>query len=157
MIAAVDGAAFGAGFGLALAADMIVANHCAQFCMAVMKVGLVPDFAALYTLPRVVGLQRAQEIIYSARIIDGAEAVRLGIALETIERDALVERAHAIVASLADRIHARPAGSQRLADQRSEDHARYGTHRTEPGVRDRCAPRGGRCFSRQAATEVSVA
>lgn len=102
VIAAVDGAAFGAGFGLALAADMIVASHRAQFCMAFMKVGLVPDFAALYTLPRVVGLQRAKEIIYSARTIEAAEAVQLGIALEAVEPEALAERAHAVAASLAN-------------------------------------------------------
>lgn len=100
VIAAVDGAAFGAGFGLALAADMIVASERARFCMAFMKVGLIPDFAALYTLPRVVGLQRAKEIVYSARTLDAAEAVALGIALEVVAPEALDARAQAIAASL---------------------------------------------------------
>ncbi|MES1924392.1 enoyl-CoA hydratase-related protein [Salinisphaera sp. T31B1] len=101
VIAAVDGAAFGAGFGLALAADLIVASERAKFCMAFMKVGLVPDFAALYTLPRVVGLARAKEIMFSARVIDAAEAVALGIALEVVAPDALDARAAAIAHSLA--------------------------------------------------------
>ena len=101
VIAAVDGPAFGAGFGLALAADMIIASDNARFCMAFMKIGLVPDFAALYTLPRVVGLQRAKEIMYSARTIEADEAVALGIALEKVAPDALAGRAQAIAASLA--------------------------------------------------------
>lgn len=101
VIASVDGVAFGAGFGLALAADMIIASRRASFCMAFMKIGLIPDFAALYTLPRVVGLQRAKEIIYSARTIDADEAVELGIALEAVEGEALLGRTHEIASRLA--------------------------------------------------------
>jgi len=101
VIAAVDGPAFGAGFGLALAADMVIASDRAKFCMAFMKVGLVPDFGALYTLPRVVGLARAKEIIYSARTIAADEAVQLGIALEKVPADTLSDRAAAIAHSLA--------------------------------------------------------
>ena len=59
LIAAVDGAAFGAGFSLALLADFVLASPRARFCLSFMRVGLVPDFAAMYTLPRVVGVQRA--------------------------------------------------------------------------------------------------
>ena len=101
VIAAVDGAAFGAGFGLALAADLVIASTRAKFSMAFMKIGLVPDFGALYTLPRIVGLQRAKEIIYSARTVAADEAVSLGIALEAVEAEALPDRARAIATSLA--------------------------------------------------------
>jgi len=101
VIAAVDGPAFGAGFGLALAADIVIASDRAKFCMAFMKIGLVPDFAALYTLPRVVGLARAKEIIYSARTIGADEAVTLGIALETVAPESLAARAAEIAQSLA--------------------------------------------------------
>ena len=69
VIAAVDGAAFGAGFGLALLCDIVLASTRARFCMAFGRVGLVPDYGSLYTLPRVVGLQRAKEIMFSAREI----------------------------------------------------------------------------------------
>ena len=56
LIAAVDGAAYGAGFSLALTADFVLATPRSRFCMSFMRVGLVPDFAAMYTLPRIVGL-----------------------------------------------------------------------------------------------------
>ena len=57
VIAAVDGPAMGAGFALALCADMVVATPRARFCMAYLRLGLVPDLGALYLLPRAVGLQ----------------------------------------------------------------------------------------------------
>jgi len=100
VIAAVDGPAFGAGFGLALLADIVLASDRARFCMAFQRVGLVPDFAALYTLPRVVGLQRAKELSYSAREIDAREALELGIALEVVPAARLMVRAREIADSL---------------------------------------------------------
>nr|ART39263.1 H71 [uncultured bacterium] len=93
VIAAVDGTAYGAGFSLALAADIVVASNRARFCMAFMRVGLLPDYGAMYTLPRVVGLQRAKELIYSAREISAEEALRLGIALEIHAPDDVLQRA----------------------------------------------------------------
>lgn len=82
VIAAVDGVAFGAGFSLALAADFLIASHRARFCMAFARIGLAPDMGASYTLPRIVGIQKAKEIIYSAREVSAQEALALGIALE---------------------------------------------------------------------------
>ena len=52
VIAAVDGAAYGAGFSLALAADVVLATPAARFCLSFMKLGLVPDCGAFHTLPR---------------------------------------------------------------------------------------------------------
>lgn len=57
VIAAVDGVAYGAGFSLALMADFVLATLSARFCMSFMRVGLVPDCGAFYTLPRIVGVQ----------------------------------------------------------------------------------------------------
>ena len=101
VIAAVDGAAFGAGFSIALLADIVLASTRARFCMAFGRIGLMPDYGALYTLPRAVGLQRAKEIMYSAREIGAAEARELGIVLEVLEQDALLPRAHALAQALA--------------------------------------------------------
>ena len=101
VIAAVDGVAFGAGFSLALLADIVLVSSRARFCMAFGRIGLVPDYGALYTLPRVVGLQRAKEIMFSAREISATEAVGLGIALEVLESDTLMPRARALAAALA--------------------------------------------------------
>lgn len=101
VIAAVDGAAFGAGFSLALAADMVLVTPRARFCMVFMRVGLVPDCAASYTLPRVVGAQRARELFLSAREVDAQEALSLGIAMEQHEAQALLPRALALADSFA--------------------------------------------------------
>lgn len=99
LIAAVDGAAYGAGFSLALTADFLLASPRARFCMSFLRVGLVPDCAAMYTLPRVVGVQRARELMLSAREVGADEARQLGIALEVVPADALTARAQALAAS----------------------------------------------------------
>ncbi len=105
VIAAVDGAAAGAGFSLALSADFILVTPRTRFCMSFMKVGLVPDCGAFYTLPRIVGVQRARELMLSARDVDGAEALKLGIAMEMHEPAQLLPRAQALASSF---VHASP-------------------------------------------------
>ncbi|NYT22005.1 enoyl-CoA hydratase/isomerase family protein [Alcaligenaceae bacterium] len=102
VVAAVDGVAYGAGFGLALLADIMIVSSRARFCMAFQRVGLVPDFGASYSLPRAVGMQRAKEIMLSAREIHAEEAVSLGLALETVAAGCLHERAKAVALALAD-------------------------------------------------------
>jgi 2-(1,2-epoxy-1,2-dihydrophenyl)acetyl-CoA isomerase len=81
IIAAVDGTAYGAGFSLALAADFVLVTPRARFCMVFMRVGVIPDCGATYTLPRIVGAQRARELFLSAREVDAREALALGIAM----------------------------------------------------------------------------
>ncbi len=100
VIAAVDGAAFGAGFGLALAADFVIATPRARFCASFLRVGLVPDFGLFYTLPRIVGPQRAKELLLSAREVGAEEALRLGLVMELQAPDQLLPRAQALAASL---------------------------------------------------------
>ena len=101
VIAAVDGVAYGAGFSLALMCDIVLLSERARLCMVFQRIGLVPDMGAFYTLPRVVGLQRAKELIFSAREIDAAEALRLGLAMEVLPAEALAARAQAIARSFA--------------------------------------------------------
>jgi 2-(1,2-epoxy-1,2-dihydrophenyl)acetyl-CoA isomerase len=84
VVAVVDGPAFGAGFNLALAADFILATPRAQMCAVFVRMGLVPDLGGLQLLPRMVGLQRAKEIIFSGRVIGPVEAKSLGIAHEVV-------------------------------------------------------------------------
>ncbi|WP_284618726.1 enoyl-CoA hydratase/isomerase family protein [Aquabacterium humicola] len=102
LIAAVDGPAYGAGFGLALAADVVLASPRARFCLSFMKVGLGPDFGAMYTLPRVVGVQRAKELMLSAREVGAEEAQRLGLVMELHPEDRLLDRARALARSFVD-------------------------------------------------------
>lgn len=86
-IAVVDGPAFGAGFNLALAADFILATPRAQMCSVFARIGLIPDLCGLQLLPRIVGLQRAKEIVFTGRVIDATEAVRLGIVHSMVSQD----------------------------------------------------------------------
>ncbi|MDF3881560.1 enoyl-CoA hydratase/isomerase family protein [Cupriavidus basilensis] len=79
VIAAVDGAAAGAGFSLALAADFVLASERALFSMAFVKIGLVPDMGAMYALPRAVGMGLAKELMYTGRRMDAREAHQRGI------------------------------------------------------------------------------
>lgn len=99
VIAAVDGVAYGAGFSLALTADFILCSPQARFCMSFLRIGGVPDYGAFYTLPRIVGAQRAKEIILSAREVGAEEALRLGLVMEIHAVDSLLVRARAIADS----------------------------------------------------------
>nr|WP_315596185.1 enoyl-CoA hydratase/isomerase family protein [uncultured Cupriavidus sp.] len=101
VIAAVDGVAYGAGFSLALLADFIVASPRARFCMPFMKVGLVPDCGAFYTLPRVVGMARAKDLVFSAREIGAEQARQIGAVFEVVDQDKLHTRAEQLARSLA--------------------------------------------------------
>nr|WP_315597305.1 enoyl-CoA hydratase/isomerase family protein [uncultured Cupriavidus sp.] len=102
VIAAVDGPAFGAGFALALTADIVVATPRARFSMAYLRLGLVPDLGALYLLPRAVGLQRAKELMFSTREIEADEAQRMGLVMEVHESAALEQRVREIAESLTN-------------------------------------------------------
>ncbi len=89
VIAAVDGAAAGAGFSIALAADFILASTRAFFCMSFAKIGLVPDLGAFYFLPRAVGLPMAKELAFTARRVSAAEGRQLGFVHAIHEPEAL--------------------------------------------------------------------
>ncbi len=101
VIAAVDGVAYGGGFGLALLADLILATPAARFCMSFLRVGLVPDCGAMYTLPRLIGLQRAKALMLSARELDAATALDWGLVLELVPATGLAARAQALATALA--------------------------------------------------------
>ena len=85
VIAAVDGPAFGAGLSLALAADFVLATRRARFCAVFGRIGLVPDLGLLHLLPRIVGLQKAKELAFTARTVDAQEARQLGIVYDIVE------------------------------------------------------------------------
>ena len=96
VIAAVNGAAAGAGFNLALACDFILATPRSIFMQAFGRIGLVPDWSGFYLLPRIVGLQRAKELIFSARKLGAAEAREYGIVHEIHEEDVVMDAARAL-------------------------------------------------------------
>jgi 2-(1,2-epoxy-1,2-dihydrophenyl)acetyl-CoA isomerase len=80
VVAAVNGIAAGAGFGLAVSCDLRVVSASATFRAAWSKVGLVPDAAAAYFLPRLVGWGRALDIVLGGEPIGSEEALRIGLA-----------------------------------------------------------------------------
>ncbi|RDK09237.1 enoyl-CoA hydratase/isomerase family protein [Cupriavidus lacunae] len=96
VIAAVDGAAYGAGFSLALTADIILATPRARFGLPFLRMGLVPDCGVFYTLPRMIGLQRAKALMFSMRELNAQAAQDLGIVMEIVPADSLQERARAL-------------------------------------------------------------
>ncbi len=101
VIAAVNGAAAGAGMGLACACDLVIAAESAKFTMAYTKIGLSPDGATTYFLPRLLGIRRAIELAYLNRALTGKEAVEWGIATRVVPDDRLAEEAHGLAAQLA--------------------------------------------------------
>jgi 2-(1,2-epoxy-1,2-dihydrophenyl)acetyl-CoA isomerase len=99
VVAAVDGMATGAGLSLVLTADFVLATPRSRLSASFLRVGLVPDCGCLYTLPRVVGVQRAKELMLSAREFGAEEAQRLGIVMEIVAADGLISRARAMARS----------------------------------------------------------
>lgn len=102
VIAAIDGAAYGAGMGLALCADYLIGTPRLRMSVSFLKIGLVPDFGIFYTLPRIVGTQRAKELMLSAREVLADEALRLGIVSELQPPEQLMARAQAVARSFVD-------------------------------------------------------
>jgi enoyl-CoA hydratase len=90
VVAAVNGAAFGGGFALALACDLRIAGASARFCSAFIKTGLTgTDIGITYLLPRLIGAARAFDLIVTGRTIDAVEADRMGIVSRVVPDDDL--------------------------------------------------------------------
>ncbi|MWV17023.1 enoyl-CoA hydratase/isomerase family protein [Pseudomonas sp. L-22-4S-12] len=93
VIAAVDGVAVGAGFSLALAADFVFLSQRARLLPSFLGLGLVPDLSMMYVLPRLVGLAKAKEIVFSALPVAVEDAVALGIAQAVVPVENLLDTA----------------------------------------------------------------
>jgi 2-(1,2-epoxy-1,2-dihydrophenyl)acetyl-CoA isomerase len=102
VIAAVNGAAAGAGMSLACACDLRVAADAATFVPAFINIGLIPDSGGSYFVTRILGPARAFEWLASGRRLTAAEAHSWGLVSEVVERDALGARAAELAAQLAE-------------------------------------------------------
>ncbi|MEM6989063.1 MAG: enoyl-CoA hydratase-related protein [Myxococcota bacterium] len=94
IIAAINGAAIGAGLDLACMCDLRIAASHAKMGSTFVKVGLVPGDGGAYFLARTVGLPRAIELMLTARIVDANEALAIGLVTQVVEREALLGAAY---------------------------------------------------------------
>ncbi|HTU13108.1 MAG TPA: enoyl-CoA hydratase-related protein [Allosphingosinicella sp.] len=101
IIAAVNGVAFGGGFELALACDLILAADTASFALPEPRRGLIAAAGGLHRLPRAIGEKRALGLILMARAVSAIEGERLGFVNEVLASDALLPRARALAAEIS--------------------------------------------------------
>jgi enoyl-CoA hydratase/carnithine racemase len=100
-IAAVNGPAIGLGCDVACMADMRIASARAKFGATFLKVGLVPGDGGAWLLPRVIGMSRACELLYTGKVIDAAVAEQWGLVSRVVDHDALLTEAFALAESIA--------------------------------------------------------
>ena len=101
LVVAVNGSAAGAGMSLALIGDIVLAASSARFTLAYAAAGLVPDGGATCFLPRVIGLWRTQELMFTNRRLGADEAMDWGMITRVVPDDALAAEAEAVARTLA--------------------------------------------------------
>ncbi len=117
VVAAVNGTAVGAGAVMALACDFRIASSAAKFGFIFPRVGLCgADMGAAYLLPRVVGLARANELLFLGDVIGADEALRIGLVSKVVAPEACVPEARAI----AERLASGPAFAHAMTKQMLE-------------------------------------
>jgi 2-(1,2-epoxy-1,2-dihydrophenyl)acetyl-CoA isomerase len=119
-IAAVNGAAVGAGMDMASMCDIRFASDSARFGMTYIRMGIIPGDGGAYYLPRIVGMARALDLIWSGRIFDASEALDLGYVSEVVAADKLMEHTRDYAIKLASGPAVAIQQSKRLA-YRSQD------------------------------------
>jgi len=101
VIAAVNGAAAGGGFALVLGSDIRLAARSAKFNAAFIRIGLSAcDIGTSWLLPRIVGVARAQELMLTGRVFDADEAYRIGLVVDLLDDDTLMDAALAKAAEI---------------------------------------------------------
>lgn len=100
-IGAINGPAAGAGMDMASMCDIRIAADTARFSMAYVRMGLIPGDGGCYFLPRIVGLAKALELIWTGEIIDAQEALRIGYVSQVVPADQLMDRVRQFALRLA--------------------------------------------------------
>jgi len=101
VVGALNGHAVGGGFGLALLCDVRVGSVSARYGANFTRLGLHPGMAITYTLPRLIGLPRASELLYTGRLVTGDEAERLGILSRAVPSEDVLAAAYEIATAIA--------------------------------------------------------
>ena len=113
VIAAVNGFALGGGTEIAIACDFIYASENAKFGQPEINLGLIPGFGGTQRLPRLIGSNRAKELVFTGKMISAAEAENIGLANKVVPQDQLIEE----VMNVAREIAAKGKASLRAAKQ----------------------------------------
>ncbi|MBP6430842.1 MAG: enoyl-CoA hydratase/isomerase family protein [Ferruginibacter sp.] len=101
VVCAVNGVAAGAGANIALCCDVVVATQSASFIQAFSKIGLIPDSGGTFTLPRLIGWQKASALMMLGDKVEAAEAEKLGMLYKVFSDDVFETESKKIVATLA--------------------------------------------------------
>lgn len=101
LIIAVNGAAAGAGFSLAISGDLVISAETANYTMAYTMVGLCPDGSSSYFMPRLIGLRKTQELMITNRTLSAEEAFDWGLVNRVVAHSELETEAHALAVKLA--------------------------------------------------------
>ena len=102
VIAAVNGPCVGIGFSIALACDLIMAAESARFSQIFKKIGLVPDGGSIFFLVQHLGIARAKELVYTARMLPASEAHEWGFVTKVVPDAQLLAETQAFAQELAD-------------------------------------------------------
>jgi enoyl-CoA hydratase len=100
-IAAIQGPAIGAGLAVALACDLRVAAQDAKLGLNFVRLGIHPGMGSSWTLPRLVGPAHAADLLLTGRLVDGAEALRIGLVNRCVAREAVLDTALAMAREIA--------------------------------------------------------
>lgn len=101
VIAAVNGACVGAGLSLALACDIRIASEQARFSAIFVKRGIVADMGSTWFLPRIVGMEHALRMLFTGRMVEAQEALRLGLVSEVVPPEELLTRVEGLAREIA--------------------------------------------------------
>ncbi len=102
IIGAINGVAAGAGANIALACDVIIASENASFIQAFSKIGLVPDSAGTFFLPRLIGFQKASALMMLGDKVSAEEAEKLGMVYKVVSSENFMEEVNAIANTMAN-------------------------------------------------------
>jgi len=102
VIGAVNGVAAGAGVNIALACDIVVASEKASFIQAFSKIGLIPDSAGTFFLPRLIGFQKASALMMTGDKVDAVEAERIGMIYKYFSADIFEEEVNKLGVKMAN-------------------------------------------------------
>lgn len=102
VVCGVRGWAVGGGMGLALMADLIIASESARFMAGFFRIGTVPDFLTLFTLPRLIGLARTRNFLLMNETLSARQAAELGLAAKMVKDEELEQECLAVAHRLAE-------------------------------------------------------